>query len=72
MKHKAFVGPVIYWGGGSLNMNREKIRYEAEAFMNQIGPEKVVSVAEHAMTLGPFSVVVWYRDEVESAYLPDP
>ena len=44
--------------------NREKIRQRAEAFINEIGVEKVISVSEHASTLGPFSVVVWWYREV--------
>lgn len=65
MKHKAFVGRMIYWRG-TLRPNRERIRQEAEDFINQMGADKVVSVAEHAMTLGPFSVVVWYREDGQS------
>ncbi len=60
IRHKTFVGPTVYWRG-SLNTNREKFRAQAEAFINEIGVENVVSVTEHAMTFGPFSVVVWYR-----------
>jgi len=44
--------------------NREKIRQRVEAFINEIGVENVVSVSEHASTLGPFSVVVWWYREV--------
>jgi hypothetical protein len=47
--------------------NRERIREQAQAFINEIGAENVVSVAEHAMSFGPFSVVVWYRTSDESA-----
>jgi hypothetical protein len=61
LRHKTFVGPTIYWQGGTLNENREAIRAEAEAFANRIGLERVVSLSEHAMSFGPFSVVVWYR-----------
>jgi len=63
MCHKTFVGPTMYWNFRSLNENREVIREEAEAFINMIGAEKVVSVTEHAMSSGPFTVVVWYRVE---------
>jgi hypothetical protein len=63
LRHKTFIGPTIYWQGGTLNENREAIRAEAEAFVNRIGLQNVVSICEHAMTLGPFSVVVWYRAE---------
>jgi hypothetical protein len=62
MRHKAFVGPTFYWNFRSLNANREVIREQAEAFINLIGAENVVSVAEHAMSIGPFSVAVWYRE----------
>lgn len=62
IRHKTFVGPTIYWNWTwSLNENREKIREKAEAYINEIGVENVLSVTEHAMTLGPFSVVVWHR-----------
>ena len=44
--------------------NREKIRQRVETFINEIGVENVVSVIEHASTLGPFSVVVWWYREV--------
>jgi hypothetical protein len=61
VRHRTFVGPTIYSAGGSLNENREVIRAQAQAFVNTVGGENVVSVCEHAMTFGPFSVVVWYR-----------
>jgi hypothetical protein len=61
MRHKAFVGPTFYFNSRGLNANREGIRAQAEAFMNEVGAENIVSVAEHAMTFGPFSVVVWYQ-----------
>ncbi len=63
MRHKSFVSPTTYWNFRSLNENRENIRAQAEDFINTIGVENVVSVAEHAMSTGPFSVVVWYRAE---------
>jgi hypothetical protein len=51
----------MYWNFKPLNTNRERIRAQAEAFASEIGVENVVSVTEHAMSFGPFSVVVWYR-----------
>jgi hypothetical protein len=63
LRHKTFVGPTVYTQGASLNENREAIRARAEAFVNAVGAANVVSVSEHAMTFGPFSVVVWYRDD---------
>ena len=44
--------------------DRERIREQAEAFINEIGVENMVSVSEHASTLGPFSVVVWWYREL--------
>jgi hypothetical protein len=63
LRHRTFVGPTFYTAGGSLNENREAIRSQAQAFVNGIGLENVVSICEHAMTFGPFSVVVWYRGD---------
>ena len=63
LRHKTFVGPTVYLQGATLNENREAIRARAEAFVNAVGAANIVSVCEHAMTFGPFSVVVWYREE---------
>jgi hypothetical protein len=61
MRHKAFVGPPSFWNFRPANENFEKIREQAEAFINAIGAENVVSVTELAPSYAPFSVVVWYR-----------
>jgi hypothetical protein len=62
MRHKAFVGPPSWWNFRPPNENYETIRERAEAFINTIGAENIVSVTEHALTSSaPFSVVVWYR-----------
>ena len=66
MRHKAFVGPAVYFSFRGLNANRERIREQAGAFINEIGADNVASITEHAMTLGPFSVVVWYRTEQDA------
>jgi len=66
LRHKTFVGPTFYTHGATLNENRETIRAEAEEFVNRIGLDRVVSVNEHAMSWGPFSVVVWYREAVSA------
>ena len=42
----------------------ERTRRQAEAFINETGEENIVSVTEHAPTLGPFSVVIWWYREV--------
>jgi hypothetical protein len=46
-------------------------RERAEAFINEIGVESVVSINEHASILGPFSVVVWwYRELPDKQKMP--
>lgn len=44
--------------------NRERVRKKVEAFIKEIGVESVVSITEHASTLGPFAVTVWWCREV--------
>ena len=66
LRHRTFVGPTVYWNFKSLNANRERTRAQAEAFAAEVGVENVVSVAEHAMSFGPFSVVVWYRADQDA------
>jgi len=76
IQHSLFVSSVVYstfsvlsWNASSHRLKdreREKIRQQAEEFINGIngiGAENVVSVTEHAPMLGPFSVVVWWRRE---------
>jgi hypothetical protein len=41
----------------------ETVRDQAEAFINEIGVENVVSVAESSSALGSSNVVVWYRTD---------
>jgi hypothetical protein len=62
LRHKTFVGPSVYTQGPNA-ANEEAIRAAAEEFVNDIGIENTVSIAEHVTTLGPFVVVVWYRAE---------
>jgi cell division inhibitor SulA len=42
----------------------EKLREQAEEFINGIGVDHVVSVTEHASSVGPYSVVVWWHREI--------
>jgi hypothetical protein len=49
---------------------RERIRRQAESFINETGAENVVSVTEHAPTLGQFSVVVWWYHELPETETP--
>ena len=57
MRYKSFLGPVFNW---PFQGYRKPTRERAQAFMNMIGAEKVVSVVEHTT---PFCVVVRYRDD---------
>ena len=68
IQHKTFVESKCYpiWCTNAhkgRERSRERIRQQAEAFINEIGADNVVSVTEHAPTLGPFSVVVWWHRE---------
>jgi hypothetical protein len=80
IQHSVFVSSVVYSVLSILSRNgatrrledreREKIRQQAEEFINGIngiGAENVVSVTEHAPLLGPFSVVVWWQREAANA-----
>jgi hypothetical protein len=49
---------------------RERMRGQAEAFINETGAENIISVTEHAPTLGPFSIVVWWHHEVPNSDTP--
>jgi len=72
VQHKTFIESAVYpiWSWNARDgreQNRERVRRRAEAFINEIGVEKVASVTEHAPSLGPFSVVVWwYREFTDS------
>jgi hypothetical protein len=63
MHHKTFVAQPVSWNFRSHNEMREHLREEAQAFINQIGAEKVISVVELDTSFAPHEVVVWYRDE---------
>jgi hypothetical protein len=72
IQHKAFVESKAcpIWctnARAHRERNRERIRQQAEAFINEIGADNVLSVTEHAPTLGPFSVVVWWYREFTNA-----
>jgi hypothetical protein len=72
IQHQVFLEsaayPVWAWNASiHRERSRERIRQKAEAFINEIGVDKVVSVAEHAPTIGRFSIVVWwYRQAAET------
>ena len=72
IQHNVFAESVAYpiWGwdaSARRERKRETIRQRAEAFINEIGVDNVVSVTEHAPTMGPFSVVVWWYRELPNA-----
>jgi hypothetical protein len=71
IRHSTFVESTVYpiWSWNATarrERKRESIRQRAEEFINEIGVDKVVSVTEHAPSFGPFSVVVWYREAVNT------
>ena len=74
MRHSAFIEPRVYpiwcWNARTLReRSHGKIRERAEAFINEIGADSVISVTEHAPIFGPFSVVVWYRELTDDGQL---
>ena len=74
IRHNVFTESTVYpiwsWNAHSRReRKRESIRQRAEEFINDIGADNVVSVTEHATSLGPFSVVVWYRETVNTENL---
>src|SRR5262249_32979246 len=69
IRHRVFPDAMTYpiwcWNAAARReKSREKIRQRAETFINEIGVESVVSVTEHAPSLAPFSVVVWWYQEL--------
>jgi hypothetical protein len=50
--------------------SRKKIRQRAEDFINETGPQNIVSIVEHTPTFGPFSLMVWWYREVPDADTP--
>jgi hypothetical protein len=75
IQHKVFLESVAYpiwaWNASARReRSRKRVRQRVEAFINEIGVDKVVSVTEHAGTFGPFSVVVWWYREFTDADTP--
>ena len=60
IKHRVFRAPTME---PSLTLRglQEKRHAEAEAFLNEIGADSVVSVSESGWE-SDFTIVVWYRD----------
>jgi len=61
IKHRVFQAPRLE---PSLTMRdlQEKRRIEVEAFLNEVGADRVIGVTESGGT-DDFAIVVWYRDE---------
>ena len=59
LKHKLFKETDIRWYN-PRDAHIERLRGEAERFINSIGAEKLVTVAEDSELMG---VTVWYREE---------
>ena len=71
IRHNTFVestvDPIWSWDSTARReRKRESIRRRAEEFISDIGADKVISVIENAPSFGPFSVVVWYREHVNT------
>ena len=75
IEHNVFVeaATIPIWSLGAQarrERSQEKIRNRAEAFINEIGADRVVSVSEHVPTFGRFSLVVWWYREFTEADTP--
>jgi len=71
IRHNTFIESTVYpvWSWNAhkrRERKRESIRQRAEEFISEIGVDNVVSVVEHAPSFGPFSVVVWYRESINT------
>ena len=60
--HKTFISPPL-----DLRVFKpwpdidEELRQEAEAFINEVGADRVLSVTERTTNENRFVIVVWYR-----------
>ncbi len=65
LTHKTFTAGTTGLTGSDSLAQRERIRDQAEAFMNhEIKADQVVSITESAMSIGgQLAVTVWYRQD---------
>jgi hypothetical protein len=68
IRHKTFVGPiydlrVVFKSWAEIH---EEVRAEAEAFMNQLGGERILAISESSPR-DQLVIAVWYRDDAGSA-----
>jgi len=74
IQHRVFTDasyPPWGWNAASRREQiRERIRRRVEGFINEIGVDHVVSLTEHGPTIGPFSVVVWWSQELPDTEPP--
>lgn len=63
--HKTFTADTIGLTGKDSLAQRERVRDQAEAFMNhEIKADQVISITESAMSIGgQIAVTVWYRKD---------
>ncbi len=62
VRFQSFAGPAMWFSFRPINTCRDKIRRQAEQFVNEaVGADNVISVTESVTASGPFMVTVWYR-----------
>lgn len=61
--HKTFLSPVldmrVFKPWADID---EELRQQAEAFVNEVGPDRVLWITERTTNENRFVIVVWYRD----------
>jgi hypothetical protein len=75
IEHTVFAEPetrihpfwALFFATTGEEKKRERIRRQAETFIDETGLDNIVSVIEHAPVFGPFSVVVWWYRELPDA-----
>ena len=78
IEHRVFVEPelprpslwALLFPRTGREQRWERIRRRAETFVNETGVDKVVSITEHAPAFGPFSLVVWWHQDVQDTDTP--
>lgn len=63
--HKTFLGPIVDVRAviKSWPDIDEELRQQAQAFANEIGPDRVLWVTERTTNENRFVIVVWYCNE---------
>ena len=63
--HKTFLGPLadvraIIKPWPDID---EELRQQAEGFINEVGPDRILWVTERTTNESRFAIVVWYREQ---------